>query len=173
MTSSTVPLTQGTAWNALREHYEAIKVVHMRDLFAKDPGRGARLVCDAQGIFLDYSKNRLTDDTMRLLLDLANAAGLRAGIDAMFRSDKLNVTENRAVLYVALRAPADATIKGGIRLQSLKHSWRKACQAVGVGQMVMDARKSRKVWLSHRKRRANAHFREETRGSSRRCIVRA
>ena len=105
------PLTQGTAWNALREHYEAIKAVHMRDLFAKDPGRGARLVCDAQGIYLDYSKNRLTDDTMRLLLDLANAAGLRTGIDAMFRGDKLNVTENRAVLHVALRAPAGATIK--------------------------------------------------------------
>ena len=110
MTSGAVPLTQGTAWNALREHYEAIKAVQMRDLFAKDPGRGARLVCDAQGIYLDYSKNRLTDDTMRLLLDLANAAGLRAGIDAMFRGDKLNVTENRAVLHVALRAPAGATI---------------------------------------------------------------
>jgi len=111
MTSGAVPLTQGAAWNALREHYEAIKAVQMRDLFAKDPGRGARLVCDAQGIYLDYSKNRLTDDTMRLLLDLANAAGLRAGIDAMFRGDKLNVTENRAVLHVALRAPAGATIK--------------------------------------------------------------
>ena len=111
MTSGAVPLTQGAAWNALREHYEAIKSVHMRDLFAKDPGRGARLVCDAQGIYLDYSKNRLTDDTMRLLLDLASAAGLRAGIDAMFRGDKLNVTENRAVLHVALRTPAGATIQ--------------------------------------------------------------
>jgi glucose-6-phosphate isomerase len=111
MTSGAVPLTQGAAWNALREHYEAIKAVQMRDLFAKDPGRGARLVCDAQGIYLDYSKNRLTDDTMRLLLDLANAAGLRTGIDAMFRGDKLNVTENRAVLHIALRAPAGATIK--------------------------------------------------------------
>jgi len=111
MTSGAVPLTQSTAWNALREHYEAIKPVHMRDLFAKDPGRGTRLVCDAQGIYLDYSKNRLTDDTMRLLLDLAGTAGLRARIDAMFRGDKLNVTENRAVLHVALRAPAGATIK--------------------------------------------------------------
>jgi glucose-6-phosphate isomerase len=111
MTSGAVPLTQGAAWSALREHYEAIKTVHMRDLFAKDPGRGARLVCDAQGIYLDYSKNRLTDDTMRLLLDLANAAGLRTGIDAMFRGDKLNVTENRAVLHVALRAPAGSTIR--------------------------------------------------------------
>ena len=111
MTSGAVPLTQGAAWNALREHYEAIKAVQMRDLFAKDPGRGARLVCDAQGVYLDYSKNRLTDDTMRLLLDLANAAGLRAGVDAMFRGDKLNVTENRAVLHVALRAPVGATIR--------------------------------------------------------------
>ena len=110
MTSGAVPLTQGTAWNALREHYEAIKAVHMRDLFAKDPGRGARIVCDAQGIYLDYSKNRLTDDTMRLLLDLATAAGLRPGIEAMFRGEKLNVTENRAVLHVALRAPREASI---------------------------------------------------------------
>jgi glucose-6-phosphate isomerase len=110
MTSGAVSLTQSAAWSALREHYEAIKAVHMRDLFAKDPGRGTRLVCDAQGIYLDYSKNRLTDDTMRLLLDLAGAAGLRTGIDAMFRGDKLNVTEKRAVLHVALRAPAGATI---------------------------------------------------------------
>jgi glucose-6-phosphate isomerase len=111
MTSGAVPLTPGTAWKALQEHYAAVKDVHMRDLFAKDPGRGARLVCEAQGIYLDYSKNRLTDDTVRLLLDLAAAAGLRAGIDAMFRGDKLNVTENRAVLHVALRAPAGATIR--------------------------------------------------------------
>jgi len=110
MTSGAVPLTQSAAWNALREHYEAIKAVHMRDLFAKDPGRGTRLVCDEQGIYLDYSKNRVTEETLRLLLDLANAVGLQTGIDAMFRGDKLNVTENRAVLHVALRAPAGATI---------------------------------------------------------------
>jgi glucose-6-phosphate isomerase len=110
MTSGAVPLTQGPAWNALREHYEAIKAVHMRDLFSKGPGRGARLVCDAQGIYLDYSKNRLTDDTMRLLLDLANAAGLRTGIDAMFRGDKINITEGRAVLHVALRTPRGQAI---------------------------------------------------------------
>ena len=111
MTSNAVPLTEGTAWIALREHYDTIKDVHIRDLFAKDPGRGARLACDAQGIYLDYSKNRLTDDTMRLLLDLANSAGMRTAIDAMFRGDKLNMTENRAVLHVALRAPAGATMK--------------------------------------------------------------
>lgn len=111
MTSGAVPLTQGAAWKALQEHYEAVKTLHMRDLFAKDPGRGTRLACEAQGIYLDYSKNRLTDDTMRLLLNLAAAADLRSGIDAMFRGDKLNVTENRAVLHVALRAPAGGTIR--------------------------------------------------------------
>ncbi|MDF0666047.1 MAG: glucose-6-phosphate isomerase [Nitrospira sp.] len=111
MTSGAVPLTQGVAWKALQEHYETVKALHMRDLFGKDPGRGARLECEAQGIYLDYSKNRLTDDTMRLLLDLADAGGLRAGIDAMFRGEKLNVTEHRAVLHVALRAPAGATIR--------------------------------------------------------------
>jgi glucose-6-phosphate isomerase len=110
MTSSGTPLTQSSAWNALREHYERIKAAHMRDLFANDPDRGARLVCEAQGIYLDYSKNRLTDETVRLLLNLANSAGLRGAIDAMFRGDKLNVTENRAVLHVALRAPSGATI---------------------------------------------------------------
>ena len=109
MTSGAVLLTQSAAWKGLREHYETIAPVHLRDLFAKDPGRGERLVCDAEGIYLDYSKNRLTGDTMRLLLDLANFAGLRAGIDAMFRGDKINVTENRAVLHVALRAPSGAT----------------------------------------------------------------
>src|SRR5215831_14770323 len=111
MTSGAVPLTQGAAWKAIQEHYEAVKALHLRDLFAKDPGRGSRLVCEAQGIYLDYSKNRLTDDTMRLLLDLADAGGLRAGIDSMFRGEKLNVTEHRAVLHVALRAPAGATIR--------------------------------------------------------------
>jgi len=78
MTSGPTPLTQGAAWNALREHYEVIKAVHLRDLFAKDSGRGARLACDVEGIYLDYSKNRLTDDTLRLLLDLADSAGLRS-----------------------------------------------------------------------------------------------
>jgi len=90
MTSGAVPLTQGTAWNALREHYEAIKAVHMRDLFAKDPGRGARLVCDAQGIYLDYSKNHLTDATMRLLLDLATAAGFACRADTSFRQQHIS-----------------------------------------------------------------------------------
>ena len=111
MTSDAAPLTRGAAWNALREHYEAIKAVQLRDLFANDPGRGARMVCDSQGIYLDYSKNRLTDETLRLLLVLADAAGLRAAIEAMFRGDRINLTEDRAVLHVALRAPAGACIE--------------------------------------------------------------
>jgi glucose-6-phosphate isomerase len=110
MTSGSIPPTQSPAWNALREHYETVKAVHLRDLFAKDPGRGARLACDAEGIYLDYSKNRLTDETLRLLLGLAESAGLRARIDAMFRGDKINLTEHRAVLHVALRAPRGTAV---------------------------------------------------------------
>jgi glucose-6-phosphate isomerase len=110
MTSGSIPPTQSPAWNALREHYETVKAVHLRDLFAKDPGRGARLACDVEGIYLDYSKNRLTDETLRLLLGLAESAGLRARIDAMFRGDKINLTEHRAVLHVALRAPRGTAV---------------------------------------------------------------
>jgi len=99
------PLPERAAWTELGEHYELVRDAHLRDLFADDPGRGERLVLDACGIYLDYSKNRVTDDTMRLLLRLADESGLRARIDAMFAGEKINVTENRAVLHVALRAP--------------------------------------------------------------------
>jgi glucose-6-phosphate isomerase len=98
------------AWAALEAHAETIRDVHMRDLFAHDPGRGERLCAEAAGIFLDYSKHRVTDETLRLLLALAEASGLRAKIDAMFAGEKINVSENRAVLHVALRAPRDETI---------------------------------------------------------------
>jgi glucose-6-phosphate isomerase len=104
------PLTQLPAWTALQRHYETIRGLHLRNLFAGDPGRGERLTAEAAGIFLDYSKNRITDDTVRLLIALAEESGLRERIDAMFRGDKINVTEKRAVLHVALRAPKDATI---------------------------------------------------------------
>ncbi len=110
MTSGAGRLTESPAWRALRAHYEAIKAVHLRELFAQNPARGTRFTCDAEGIYLDYSKNRLTAETLELLRALAEAADLRGGIDAMFRGDKLNVTEQRAVLHVALRAPAGATI---------------------------------------------------------------
>jgi glucose-6-phosphate isomerase len=98
------------AWAALEAHAESIRTVHMRDLFAQDPSRGERLTAEAAGIYLDYSKHRITDETLRLLIALAEASGLAARIEAMFTGEKINVSENRAVLHVALRAPRDATI---------------------------------------------------------------
>jgi len=98
-------VTKGRAWQALAAHYQKIKGVHLRTLFAQDPGRGERLSLEAAGLYLDYSKHRLTDETLRLLLQLAEESDLRGKIDAMFRGDKINLTENRAVLHVALRAP--------------------------------------------------------------------
>ncbi len=105
-----LPLTQLRAWQALGRHFAAVRDVHLRALFADDPQRGERLTTEAAGLFLDYSKQRVTDETLRLLLALAEESGLRARIDAMFGGAKINVTENRAVLHVALRAPRDATI---------------------------------------------------------------
>jgi glucose-6-phosphate isomerase len=99
------------AWSTLQAHYAAIRDTHLRELFAADPQRGERLTAEAAGVFLDYSKNRITDETLRLLLGLAEASGLRARIDAMFRGEKINVSENRAVLHVALRAPRGAVIE--------------------------------------------------------------
>ncbi len=99
-----------SAWAALEAHARTLRDVHLRDLFAQDPGRGERFVAEAAGIFLDYAKNRITDETLRLLLALADASGLRAKIDAMFAGEKINVSEHRAVLHVALRAPRDASI---------------------------------------------------------------
>jgi glucose-6-phosphate isomerase len=99
-----------SAWSALEAHYASIKDTHLRDLFAQDATRGERLALEAAGVFLDYSKNRVNDDTMRLLQELATASNLRAHIDAMFAGEKINVSENRAVLHVALRAPNSETI---------------------------------------------------------------
>jgi glucose-6-phosphate isomerase len=104
------PVTARPAWNALRAHYATIHGVHLRRLFADDPGRGERLTAEGAGIYLDYSKNRVNDETLRLLVQLAEESGLRARIDAMFRGEKINVSENRAVLHVALRAPQGASI---------------------------------------------------------------
>ena len=110
MTPTVEPLTQLKAWQALAEHHQAVQKLHLRELFAADPKRGERLTAEATGLFLDYSKNRVTDDTLKLLVQLAGETGLRECIDAMFRGDKINLTENRAVLHVALRAPKEATI---------------------------------------------------------------
>src|SRR3954451_192767 len=111
MPTSTTPLPQLPAWQALEAHYPAVRGRHLRQLFADDPKRGERLTVEAVGIYLDYSKNRVTDETLRLLLQLAEQSGLRERIDAMFGGEKINVTENRAVLHVALRAPKGASIQ--------------------------------------------------------------
>jgi glucose-6-phosphate isomerase len=104
------PLRRRPAWKALEAHFQKVKGLQLRQLFAEDPGRGERLTAEAAGIFLDYSKNRVTDETLRLLVQLAEQSGLRERIEAMFRGEKINVTEQRAVLHVALRAPKGASI---------------------------------------------------------------
>ena len=106
----TPPLENRAAWRALRTHFQTLRDTHLRDLFASDPGRAEKLGVQAEGIYLDYSKNRLTAETIALLCRLADETGLRARIEAMFGGAHINTTENRAVLHVALRAPRDASI---------------------------------------------------------------
>jgi glucose-6-phosphate isomerase len=105
------PLTQLSAWKALSAHAEQLRGQHLRELFAADPERGTKFRLEAEGIYLDYAKNRITAKTVELLLKLAEESGLRERIDAMFRGEKINITEDRAVLHVALRAPKGATIE--------------------------------------------------------------
>src|SRR6185503_10557454 len=107
---ATTALDQRPAWAALQAHHAKLRDVHLRQLFADDPGRGDRLRLEAVGLYADYSKHRITDETLKLLLALAEESGLRQRIDAMFSGEKINVTENRAVLHVALRAPRAETI---------------------------------------------------------------
>ena len=111
MTTNILPLPERPAWEALQAHYKRIAPLHLRKLFADDPKRGERLTLDAAGIHLDYSKNRVTDETLSLLLQLAEESGLRERIDAMFGGERINVSENRAVLHTALRAPQGAAIR--------------------------------------------------------------
>ena len=108
--TTTAPITTLAGWKALDSHYAKIRDLHLRNLFADDATRGERMTAEAIGIFFDYSKHRLTDETLRLLFQLAEESGLRARIDAMFRGEKINVTEKRAVLHVALRAPKGQSI---------------------------------------------------------------
>lgn len=110
MTTHVKPLSGRAAWKALNAHYKKVQSLHLRTLFADDPKRGERMTAEAAGIYLDYSKNRITDETLGLLVQLAGESGLRERIDAMFRGEKINITENRAVLHVALRAPQGASI---------------------------------------------------------------
>lgn len=108
--TAALPLTQRAAWQSLQAHYQDIKDLHLRTLFSQDAGRGERMVCPMAGLYFDYSKNRITDETIRLLVNLANECALRERIDAMFAGEKINTTEGRAVLHVALRAPRHAHI---------------------------------------------------------------
>ena len=110
MAKQIVPLTERPAWNALAAHYDSVARLHLRKLFSDDPKRGERMTVEGAGLYLDYSKNRITDETLSLLVQLADECELRGRIDALFRGDKINVTENRAVLHMALRAPRGASI---------------------------------------------------------------
>ena len=110
MTAGIQSVTMRPGWRALESHHQKLRELHLRQLFADDPKRGERLTTEAVGLYLDYSKNRITDETLKLLLQLAEECELRARIDAMFRGEKINITENRAVLHVALRAPRGTSI---------------------------------------------------------------
>ena len=110
MDSTMTAIDNRPAWKLLETHARTMREVHMRTLFARDAARGERLTAEGAGLYLDYSKNRVSDETIGFLLQLAEESGLRAQIDAMFRGDKINITENRAVLHVALRAPREASI---------------------------------------------------------------
>src|SRR6476646_548131 len=121
------PLTESPEWRALDAHFEEMRDVHLRDLFADDPQRGEVLTVEVDGVYLDYSKQRITAETLRLLVELAERAHLRDRIDAMFRGDKINVTEDRAVLHVALRAPegAGSEVDGEHVVPAVHDGWRK------------------------------------------------
>src|SRR6201993_2229398 len=123
MAAPAKPLTERAAWKALGAHYPKIRDLHPRRLFADDPKRGERLTTEPVGIFLDYSKHRITDETLKLLIQLAEESGLREKIEAMFRGEKINITENRAVLHVALRAPkGESIIVDGVDVVPEVHS---------------------------------------------------
>ena len=127
-TQKLLPLRQRPAWAALEAHHQKISGLHLRELFAADAKRGERLTLDAAGIYLDFSKNRITDETLKLLVKLAEESGLRSRIDAMFLGDKINVTEKRAVLHVALRAPKNAA-HFSIRFQQCRYDMSARCAA--------------------------------------------
>jgi len=119
---SATPLRERKAWQALQRHYDEIGGRHLRDLFAEDPGRGERLTAEAVGLYLDYSKNRVTDETMRLLVELAEESGVPEHRDAMFRGEHINVSEDRAVLHVALRMPeGESLVVDGVDVVAQVH----------------------------------------------------
>jgi len=123
-TEAIAPLSMRPAWRALQGHHERVGEVHLRDLFARDRTRGERLTADGAGLFLDYSKNRITAETLALLVALAEESGLKEHTEAMFRGDRINVSENRSVLHVALRMPKDESliVDGNVRSgQTIMH----------------------------------------------------
>jgi len=109
-TAPTQSRSKHAVWRDLKDHHAMMQRAHLRSLFADDPARGERMTAETAGVYLDYSKNRINDETLRLLIALAEQSGLRARIDAMFRGERINITENRAALHVALRAPRGASI---------------------------------------------------------------
>ena len=109
-TAPTQSRSKHAVWRDLKDHHAMMQRAHLRSLFADDPARGERMTAEAAGVYLDFSKNRINDETLRLLIALAEQSGLRARIDAMFRGERINITENRAALHVALRAPRGASI---------------------------------------------------------------
>src|ERR1700760_1979395 len=109
-TTSVPPLRERPAWQALEEHYDDIHNRHLREFFAEDETRGERLTAEGAGLFLDYSKNRVTDETLKLLIELAQQSGLAERTEAMFSGERINVSENRSVLHVALRMPKGSTL---------------------------------------------------------------
>jgi glucose-6-phosphate isomerase len=113
MAATTLPLQRRATWKKLQAHFKTISTRHLRELFAEEPDRGEQLTLEAAGIYLDYSKNRITRATLQLLVELAEESGLRERIDAMFAGDPINVSEHRSVLHVALRVPGNASIRAG------------------------------------------------------------
>ena len=134
------PPTKRTAWRALEIHYKKIRQLHLRDLFANDPARGERMVAQSAGIYLDYSKNRITDHTLKLLIELALESGLQSRIDSMFRGEHVNITEKRAVLHVALRAPKGTSIfvdRENVvpRVQAVLEKMSRFCNRINNGDL--------------------------------------
>ena len=141
---STKSLVNTPAWKALERHHTEVAGLQLRELFAADPQRGEKFTAEAAGLFLDYSKNRITEETMRCWWSWPRSAGLRGRIDAMFRGEKINMTENRAVLHVALRAPREAN-----RSSSTARMWCPDVHAVLDKMAAFADRVRRRQWKGH------------------------
>ena len=155
---SDTSLTDRPAWKALQSHADAMRNKTIKQLFADDPSRGTRMTAEACCLFLDYSKNRITDETIKLLLQLAEESGLRQRIEAMFTGEKINITENRAVLHVALRAPKGESILWMVRMwfrRCMRCSTRCRRLRIGcaVGSVEAGIRESGSECDQHRHRR--------------------